>query len=347
MSSIEYRRCQTLLLCLLSIVLSARVCSAEQRVTLEYACVKSSVVVMAHIIDYQVHERHRYGFGHHRLPVTVRLKATRWFKGRAVDELSIQHIVFGEADELSELQEAGKIPELDRLISSSEEKIWYLSGVTWPDAPRQSQAPLAVFDLNQADRVLQVNRLDCFTCLENGLQFFRGDEELLDALERICSRDDSFLDRFNIWDPVHNDEFRPDVRSDYVYVLGGKQLEQTARRLVLEPGSFISSDAGSQDLDFRKAMIRYAGIEILTNFRSTENILLLRELQEDPGWWIRANETEGYTKEYFVRRRAFEVLRRWGQDVSPPGFLIEVMDEVQDGQSRVVPFHLSALAWTD
>ncbi len=340
------RLCGVLMIATTIGLLSAVQCWSQSVASLEFACQKSSVVVLAQAVDYQVHESRRYG-AWHRIPVTVRLKASKWFKGNKVDEFIIQHDVIGKKPEISKIQQSQKIPELDRLIAKRQAPVWFLNRVRWPsDVKRQSKAQLALFDKNQEQQILTADYLNCFPSMENGLRPFSTKAEFFKALHKICQRDDRFLNRYVIWDPVRSDQKSfASARRKFVYVLGGKQLEQIAINFVEKPEQYLTDHQHRENLEFKKTLTVFTGIAILSQFRSKENIELLKNLLRDTRWWVRKDKTQGYIKEYCVRHCAYHVLRKWGVDVQQPEFIADTINKLADKEKKhLVPHHLSTVA---
>lgn len=79
----------------------------------------------------------------------------------------------------------------------------------------------------------------------------------LAALENICDRDDSYLDKYIVWDPVRNDTINFKTNPHYVYVLGGKYLENTALKFIRDPGSYMVSHKNQKDMEFKMARPSY------------------------------------------------------------------------------------------
>lgn len=90
-------------------------------------------------------------------------------------------------------------------------------------------------------------------------------------------------------------------------------VEQTARRLITTPRDFIPADA-APDAEAISGL-RTHGIGDLRDYKSAENIKLLKSLLSDPEVTHPGGTRDKY---YLVRARAYDILKEWGVDVREP-----------------------------
>lgn len=79
---------------------------------------------------------------------------------------------------------------------------------------------------------------------------------------------------------------------------------------------------------FHSGLLRLEGIRALRNFKSDENIAILKGLLNSPDAWTHTIEEQGSAvateKVYFLRQEAYETLRDWGIKVKEPVLRVPV-----------------------
>lgn len=104
-----------------SMVLGLSNVHGQMTSSLEYACARSSVVVEARIVEYELHESRNHGWWE-RLPITAKLKVSRWFKGDEAVVVLVQYDIIAAKKEIASLRAKQEIPKLDQLITSGAAK---------------------------------------------------------------------------------------------------------------------------------------------------------------------------------------------------------------------------------
>ena len=90
-------------------------------------------------------------------------------------------------------------------------------------------------------------------------------------------------------------------------------VEKTALHLIAAPRDFVPADAAPDAAALSE--LRLQGIGDLRDYKTAENIKLLKSLLSDPEVTHPGNTRDKY---YLVRARAYDVLKAWGVDVPEP-----------------------------
>lgn len=155
-------------------------------------------------------------------------------------------------------------------------------------------------------------------------RLLRTSGEILDAVHRYAKIAPKTV-------RIHAFIYIPDlIRKQFPYATGGEllvpvvpQLETIARRMILTPASFIPAEfyvygvSHEEYLAFKamdEGRIRRIGVQALAHFPSKANIELLKRQLNDPFIEPWEDKKDGY----YVRKFAFDILKKWGVNVAEP-----------------------------
>ena len=298
-----------------------------QAASLEWLVADSDVVVRGTITDVSRRET----TGKDKLTVTVDVRET--LKGRPTKRLKFVVYIFPEDKTFDELRDASQ--EAMFYLVRAERHEWKaeilgkgvqvatelepleLTPWDWshsivrlgpPAAERRLTLPIFTVDLTLLTKPDEVLRAARAAAVEGG----KGERVRLHEVPL-------FLDVMQVTGKSG------DANSLYVPVNG--RLEAAARAWIKSPGDILRrlGIARPEGVNHRGSLtdpLRLEGVRALGYFKSEVNIVILKGLLDDDAFTqgkIEEGEQAGITeKVYYIRKEAFETLRRWGVQVHEP-----------------------------
>lgn len=304
--------------------------------SLEMAVAKHPVVVQASVVDVVMHETEKQvNPSWTKVPLTVRLRPTRWFKSYVSSdadppiEIQVSHDVY-----LHKFQGNGAyvdafgnqtiaVERLKKLLESGQERVWFIETMLDEKLHDKRKEVCQKFSSSHfLDQAVGANdQRESFPVMQLDLRCYSTEREFIAAVEEFATLDCQFLQNFACWDPCRNNTAEKFI---FVEVVGGTRLENLAKSMANDPSQFCYRTNGQgeqiecENFEFQKSMTRLTGLKLMKGFRSAENIALAKELLLDTGFVYRnwpLGEKMVVAKEFVVQEAAKKLLRSWGETV--------------------------------